>query len=245
MDKSTSGEIKKIEIYSFKDKKFRKKNGNAPQPYYIPVNPERISKGFNVGLDNRRAHGKQGTNPRFQSSAPINLQLEFIFDGTGTIQGYKYNSKRSGNQISSEDKKVKNQIQTFIDMAYNINGQIHRPNFLKLHWGKDLVYPCVLSDLSLNYQIFDKGGDPIRVKANATFTEYIDPEEQEQKSRKNSPDLTHLKLTKAGDRLDLLTEDIYDETRFMLQVARANNLTSFRNLEPGLSLRFPPIQKAE
>ena len=61
----------------------------------------------------------------------------------------------------------------------------------------------------------------------------------------SSPDLTHYRKGTAGDRLDLLTYKIYDDSKYVLQVASANGLTSFRNLRAGTDLYFPPFDKNE
>ncbi|HEU6454372.1 MAG TPA: peptidoglycan-binding protein, partial [Roseateles sp.] len=58
-----------------------------------------------------------------------------------------------------------------------------------------------------------------------------------------SPDLTHKRVVKAGDRLPLLCNEIYGTPHLYLQVAAANGLDDFRNLAPGTQLFFPPLEK--
>jgi nucleoid-associated protein YgaU len=41
--------------------------------------------------------------------------------------------------------------------------------------------------------------------------------------------------------LPLLCNRIYNDPSYYREVARINNLSNFRNLEPGLILRFPPL----
>jgi hypothetical protein len=40
-----------------------------------------------------------------------------------------------------------------------------------------------------------------------------------------------------------MTQNIYNDTKYLLQVASVNDLTTFRRLDSGLKLRFPPISK--
>lgn len=232
-----NGAIEKVRIFAYTDKKFTKPNTTVEQPFYLPVNPESYSKNFKIETDNRRGHGNEGTDPRYISTAPEELKLDFIFDGTGTIENYRY--------TKPNEKSVKQQLKLFLDTVYNMEGKIHRPNFLKLHWGDYLAFPCILSNLDINYQLFEKNGDPLRIKISATFLNYVAQEERTARERTESPDLTHLRPTKAGDRLDLMTFDIYDDTKYMLQVAKANKLVTLRKLKPGIELRFPPIDKTE
>ena len=63
--------------------------------------------------------------------------------------------------------------------------------------------------------------------------------------RKSSPDLTHYRKMEQGERLDLLTFNIYNDPKYLLQVAKANSLSSIRNVQAGKELYFPPFDKNE
>jgi hypothetical protein len=88
-------------------------------------------------------------------------------------------------------------------------------------------------------------GNPLRAKITATFVKYETPVAVAAAARMSSPDLTHQRISKEGDRLDYLTFTIYDNTNYILQVAKANDLTSIRRIKPGLELFFPPINKTD
>jgi hypothetical protein len=45
----------------------------------------------------------------------------------------------------------------------------------------------------------------------------------------------------AGDTLPLLCFQIYQESKYYVEVARVNGLDDFRNLEPGRQILFPPL----
>ncbi|MCW5599977.1 hypothetical protein [Nitrosomonas sp.] len=230
------GAVEKVRIFAYTDKLLQKLNGSVTQPFFLPLNPENYSKNYKIETDNRRGIGNQGTDPRYESTAPEELKLEFILDGTGAIENYHY--------TDPSKKSVKDQFGLFLKTVYQIEGNIHRPNFLKVHWGEYLMFPCILSNLDVNYQLFESNGDPLRIKISATFLNYIASEERAARARLESPDLTHVRETKAGDRLDLITHDIYNNTKYLLQVAQVNGLTTFRQLDSGMKLRFPPINKA-
>jgi nucleoid-associated protein YgaU len=53
--------------------------------------------------------------------------------------------------------------------------------------------------------------------------------------------LTHARTVEIGDRLPLMTHQIYDDQSYYLKVAKANGLTSFRKLTVGKDINFPPI----
>lgn len=236
-----NGSIEKVSIYAYTDRLVTKQNEAAPQPFYLPINPENYSESRKVITDNRQGQGNQGTDPRYIATSPEELKLDFIFDGTGAIENYKYTDppKKSANV----DRSVKGQLKLFLDTVYHMEGETHRPNFLRVCWGQYLVFTCVLSSLDIQYTLFEANGDPLRAKISATFLNYLAKEEREAAEKKKSPDLTRGRTVKAGDRLDLMTHDIYNDVKYILQVARFNGLRTLRRLKPGSQLAFPPLEK--
>ncbi|HLK27334.1 MAG TPA: hypothetical protein VKT28_02045 [Puia sp.] len=199
--------------------------------FYLPINPESYTKNFKVGLEKTTGHGKSGTNPKYISTPPEELKLDFVLDGTGTMEGYVY------------DTPVEDQLSDFLDCTYTLNAETHRPRFLVIVWGGDyLSFKCVLSNVDVNHTLFTSDGKPLRVKVSATFLKYKNKKEQQQ-SQGNSPDLTHYQLSKQGDRLDLMTNNIYNDPKYFLQIGRVNGLSSVRNIKPGRDLYFPPFDK--
>lgn len=228
-----SGAISKVEIHAYPTNEF---NDRDKVVFVLPINPENYSRSKKINQDERTPHGNEGSDIRFVSTQPEELKLDFIFDGTGTVQGYPDQYK---------NVPVKDQLASFEAAVYDLNGDIHRTNFLKLHWGKYLVFQCVLSGMDISFPLFDKTGDPLRAKISATFLQYFTPQERAARANLRSPDLTHIRTVQSSDRLDLMTSEIYNDTRLLLQVARANNLTTIRNLSSQAELRFPPVSKTE
>lgn len=234
--------MEKVRIYAFKDKNFADPGegiSKVDPAFLIPVNPESFTKNLRIDLDQRRGHGNSGTDIRFKSTVPEELRLEFILDGTETIDGY------GGSDTTMKSMPVHDQLQKFLNSVYKYEGEIHRPNFLLLIWGSEIRFRCVLSNLDINHTLFNNKGEPLRVKLNATFLNYKAQAERLAEERRSSPDLSHYRMTKEGDRLDLMTYKIYNNTQYFLQVARVNQLTRIRNIQPGVELYFPPVNKNE
>ncbi len=230
-----TGELIKVQIHAFDDERFQRRSDIDPNPISLPVNPESFTQNFKMALNTQQGQGNQGTNPDYKGTKPEELKLDFTFDGTETIAGYEYNS---------DDHSVKAQLDIFMKVVYNMKCKIHRPHFLQVHWG-EFNFPCILSNLDLNYTLFKPNGDPLRIKASATFLNYVAQEERVARECKRSPDLTHVRLVKGGDRLDNMAHSIYNDPQYVTQVARANGLTTFRSIEPGLEMVFPPLDKTE
>ena len=230
-------QLKKLEIRSFASRDFSGEDESLK--FTTPINPESFSKNYKVELDTRRGHGNKGAEARFKSTAPEELRLEFVLDGTETMEGY------GGENKAYKKKPVHDQLKDFLKCVYKFDGNIHRPRFLIVFWGSEINFHCVLSNLDINYTLFDPDGKPIRVKINATFLSHQAREERLAQQRNSSPDLTHYRKVKQSDRLDILTYEIYNDPKYFLQVGQANALTSIRNVPAGRELYFPPFDKNE
>jgi len=229
----SDGELTKVKIRAFKNKKLTAP-ADRPNEFELPVNPESYSKNYKVEYDTKKGQGNQGTDPRFKSTAPEELKIEFLFDGTDTIEGYTY-----------PGVPVADQIDHFLNVVYNLEGEIHRPHFLKVGWGENFTFDCILTSLDLNYTLFSPTGAPLRAKASATFLNYIEQERRVRQENKESPDLTHVRQVKDGDNLPLMTYNIYGDVAFYLQIAKVNELSTFRRLKVGTDMIFPPLAKNE
>ncbi|MEO9146848.1 MAG: hypothetical protein ABI237_14960 [Ginsengibacter sp.] len=227
-DKSKA--LTKLIIHSFEKNDFREEK----LTFTTPINPETFTKTSHIELDTKRGHGQPGTNPIYKSTAPEELKIEFILDGTKTMEGYvdKYKSM-----------EVTAQIKSFTDCVYQYKKDIHRPMFLIIRWGSDVKFPCVMSHMDINYSLFKPNGDPLRAKITANFIKYESKEAIAAVNRPSSPDLTHYKKVHEGDRLDLLTYKVYNDSKYFLQIGKVNDLTSIRNLKAGLQLYLPPLDK--
>ncbi|HEY6901329.1 MAG TPA: hypothetical protein VI233_11820 [Puia sp.] len=232
------GDRKKLEkliIRSFTDRKFQ--NERTDLKFVAPINPETFTRNFRVSVDQQQGHGNEGTEIRYRSTVPEEFRLEFILDGTGTMEGY------SGKTSDYPTKPVTEQLQDFLDCAYFIDGGIHRPNFLIVMWGSDVKFRCVLTNVDINYTLFEPDGSPLRVKINATFLHHKSREEILAESKLTSPDLTHYRKVTQGDRLDNMSYSIYNDPGFLSELGAYNGLTTVRKLKPGVQLSFPPLIK--
>ena len=227
-------ELAKFEIKSFSDNEFKKDGGK--KDFKLPINPETFTRNLKVERDTTKGHGNNQTNPKFVGTSPEELKIEFILDGTGTLEGYLKALKST---------PVKDQLKKFLECVYDYDGKIHSPRYLKIHYGSELKLDCVLTSLDINYTLFNADGSPLRAKITANFLQYVAPKTRAKKERNSSPDLTHQRLVKAGDRLDLLTFEIYDTPSYLLQVAMTNQLTTVRTIRPGQELLFYPLSKTE
>jgi hypothetical protein len=221
--------VKKLTIYAYSDKRLEKKDSDQ---FVVPINPEKYARSVKIEHDAKSPQGGQGSEARFKSSAPEKLQLEFVLDGTNTIYGY-----------AQTGQTVLQQVTKFRDTVYKLKGDIHQPRFLKIVW-KDFTFHCTLSEMTVSFVLFDAEGAPLRAKVSATFLEHKETERRVREENQSSPDLTHTRILEDQDSLPLLTHRIYGKSDYYLEVALANDLTTFRPLPSRKGrLTFPPLDK--
>lgn len=231
----------KVTIQTYKDNKY---GGKDSVVFTALINPTGFSLTHKVEYNTERKEGANATNSQFIKKSPQTLQLEFLFDGTGVTEansGNKLINKIKGKDPFSKTA-VEKQLADFYSATGDFNGTIHKPYTVTVTWGK-FEFKGALTELTIDYKLFNKDGSPLRAIGKATFLESISEELAALMANKNSPDLTHKRTVQDGDTLPLMTERIYGDSKYYLEVAKANGLVNFRQLKPGSELYFPPIEK--
>lgn len=220
------GQFEKLKIYAFSDPGCENQVG---EPFVAMMNPENYTQEIKMEFENGQGQGTSGSQPRFKLKPPEELSFEILFDCTGIID----HNPRS--DISQE-------IDDFKQFLMGYEGDIHQPKFFRFVWGTSLMKGiCVL--LNIAYKLFSPNGKPIRAICKVTIREMKEEEARVAQERASSPDLTHYRTVKKGDTLPLMCYRIYGHSKYYLQVAQVNKLSNFRELQPGLELFFPPIEK--
>lgn len=202
-------------------------SGSHIAEFQAYVNPNEITLAYEMEYDSAQGSGTTNSRMEFKKVKPGDMSLTFFLDGTGA----------NGRALDVQDAILQFQTVT------GYNGDIHRPNYLKVVWGTLQVKRCVLKSASIAYKLFKPSGVPLRAVITATFTDCADDKTRVAMAQDQSPDLTHVRLIKAGDTLPQLCQEIYGDPRYYLAVAEANGLDDFRRLRAGIKLFFPVLEK--
>lgn len=222
-----SGFLDKLKIIGFKDA--TESSLGVPFSIYIAMfNPEKYSTTKNSLFNNDRRPGATGSEQRFNREQPRTFNFDFLVDGTGA---------------SGEKREVLADIILFRATCGFI-GDTHRPTYLILQWGTFLAR-CVLTSLTIDYTLFRSDGTPLRATLKASFTEYTTPVLEQLQNFLSSPDVTHIRTITATDRLDLMSYNIYKDSKYYMELAKVNNLNQFRKLKVGDKIVFPPVEKTK
>lgn len=199
------------------------------------INPSSFKRKYGTkfsgtSTDNGAAIGKAAPVPKFSASEPEEVSFKLTLDGTGVVP-------------DAVGTTVADQINKLRDIAYTYSGEDHEPDAVQIDWGDELkAFQGRLTSLDIDYTLFDPDGVPLRATMDLKFIEALTETQVALEANNQSPDLTHIVRVREGDTLPLLCERIYKDVSKYLEVARFNNLTSFRQLTPDTLLRFPPMR---
>lgn len=220
---SERGMLEKMLILAYESPDY---GGEPVARFEALVNPGELVLSYEMEYDSAQGAGTNNSRMQFKKQKPGDLNVSLFIDGTGA----------SGRLVD-----VQEEVERFQSVT-GYNGNIHRPNYLKVVWGTLQVRRCILKSVSVVYKLFKPDGAPLRAVINAVFTDNADDRTRVALAQDQSPDLTHVRLVKAGDTLPGLCAAIYNDPLYYLEVARFNRLDDFRNLQPGARLIFPPLE---
>jgi nucleoid-associated protein YgaU len=213
---------------------------NEVDSFTVDFNPNTFSVNNKIEFQKADAKGSAGSDPQFDKIPPLEFTVEFTLDGTG-VAAKRLAQANRGAYNNQKQNYVKTKIKELRSVTgCEINGEIHRPNYVGLLWGTFDI-KCVLTSLSIVYNLFDREGTPLRAKVTCNFLERLGPGEGSRASKFESPDLTKQVIVKEGDTLPLISKDKYESSSYYIQLAKANKLRNFRRLSPGMKLKLPPM----
>jgi hypothetical protein len=220
-----SGQLKKLTIKAYEKPDYTDKSVAEFSAY---VNPGEITLSYEIEYNSAQGAGTTNSRMEFNKQKPGDMTLTFYIDGTGV----------DGSPAIDVQKK----IEEFQNVT-GYSGSIHRPRYLKVVWGTLQVKKCVLKSASIVYKLFKPNGIPLRAVITAVFSDNSDDQTRVAMVRDESADLFHLHLVKEGDTLPALCYEIYGDPGYYLEVAQANHLNDFRQLNPGSRIFFPPLER--
>jgi len=236
------GQLQKMMLVAYSDAAFQSPTGDR---YEVLVNPESYSLSYGSQSNPQAAQGSSEVVSSFNKRIPQSVSFTFLFDGTGVIKKTAgvLTGLASGLAIpgvNANPPDVTQDIANFKKVVYDYRSDTHQPPYVQLRWGV-LLYNCKLTRMTISFKLFKPDGTPLRAEANCTFEEVIDRERLAAIEGRQSPDLTRIRTVVEGDTLPLLCFREYGDSKYYFQVAAVNNLTNFKELQPGTQLIFPPI----
>ena len=209
-------------------------------PFTPMYNPSTLTVNHSVTHECKKRLQSGNISKKFLRTDPRTMSVELFFDGTGASPSNLSGFGVDVASLAPGPNDVDIQIQTFLKLGYQIASATHQPNYMMMVWGT-FVMTAVLKSANVTYSMFDTDGRPLRAKMTISVEEYIDFSLWTKERKLNSADVSKSITVVAGDTLPLLCFKEYGNANLYQQVAEVNNLTNYRDLEPGMELLFPPL----
>jgi Contractile injection system tube protein len=199
----------------------------AGQPYSVMMNPDTIKWQQGIDYNSQQAPDKSTPSQKYKSTPSQKLSFDIVIDCTGIVDSSRTNMVTEINALQK--------------IVYTYNGDIHRPNFVKIQWGQNITFNGVLDSLDTSFTLFKPDGSPLRAKISLSFSQYVSPATATKQAAPKSPDLTHVLTVSQTVNLPQMCQKIWNDHSLYVEVAKYNGLNKFRNLKSGQKLLFPPV----
>lgn len=215
-DSNSGAGMKYMSFKAFKDIGFTEPVPDTPKDgFKVMINPETFERSLGVKPAKEktsRSGNSSGTDAGLEAEK---YAFDLIFDGTGV----------AGPKMDGE--KLNAHFQTFLNVAYATRAsqkEKKKRNFVELSYCGEIFY-CKMESMTIQYQLFQPDGYPIRIKVNCHFSSVEEPKKDAAGGKKGKTDKKKSNNVnrKTPNRASIETEKSYDET---LEAARKNNSMS-------------------
>jgi hypothetical protein len=198
--------------------------------FTVMLNPSSYTHTHKITYARGSIFGQLGSDVKFAQIGEDTVSFQVIIDGTGVVA--------PGSSGSYPD--VKTQLQKLQGVVYDYQGVKHEPSVVRLLWGT-MIFFGRMTKMEVEHTLFKPSGAPLRAKVKLDFIGFMSKEKEALVANRSSSDLSHSVEVRDGDTLPLLCYRIYKDSSRYAEVARFNNMTAFRKLEPGTRISFPPL----
>ena|SRR5947209_7851305 len=122
-----------------------------------------------------------------------------------------------------------------------IDPGLHAPPVCQFQWGRAPFFQGVVTSLKEKYTLFDKYGRLLRARVTLTLKSYKSAAVQLRELKPKSPDHTHVRVLREGERLDQLAGEAYGNPRLWRVIAEENDIDRPRFVPTGTPLRIPAL----
>lgn len=202
--------------------------------FKFEINPDTINTSHKNKFSHLKGINTSGRNADYAYSHSDEMSLQLTLDDT-------LSTVFIGKELGSTTNGITAEVEDFLESCFYIDGDIHRPRFLRLEWGQ-ISFDCRLKSINVSYTLFNADGNPLRAILDTVFVSDMADSKRVRLEDLRSPDVTHNRLILQGQTLTNLTKEIYGDASNYLTVAQANELDHFRRLKPGTNVQFPPLE---
>jgi nucleoid-associated protein YgaU len=173
--------------------------------------------------------GKNVPRIKFSQGGSQTLKLQLFFD-----------TYAEGTDVRTHTDPLWQMMMVNSDKT-NPRSNKSEPPPVSFQWG-GLVFDAVITNMSQKFTLFFKDGTPARTTVDITLEQLADDQDfARQNPTSGGGEAPRTRLVKAGERLDLIAYDEYEDATEWRRIAQANALTHPLRLRPGQRLVIPPL----
>jgi hypothetical protein len=173
--------------------------------------------------------GKNVPRLKFSQGGSQTLKLQLFFD-----------TYAEGSDVRTHTDPLWQMMMVNSDKT-NPRSNKSEPPPVSFQWG-GLVFDAVITNMSQKFTLFFKDGTPARTTVDITLEQLADDQDfARQNPTSGGGEAPRTRLVKAGERLDLIAYDEYEDATEWRRIAQANALTHPLRLRPGQRLVIPPL----
>lgn len=199
--------------------------------FEVQINPATLSWSKEIAYESDEVVGSGSKERKYKGHKEDKLSFKIVLDDTGVLSGSQKAKKSIAFMVNQLEK-----------VLYTVNSESHEPRYVIIIWGV-FCFEGRVTSLSYDYTLFSPDGQPLRVTISLSFSSHLNKDISNKKEDKKSPDLTRIITLKAGESIAEWCYKIYNDSSYCYDVAEYNRLNSFRDVKPGVSLIFPPLNR--
>ncbi|MFM1799995.1 MAG: hypothetical protein RLZZ117_2273 [Cyanobacteriota bacterium] len=222
--------LERLTISAYRDGNFKYKDGND---FVVWMNPQSYKRTLSIRTKEKAEVNSPAPSPTYMKVGDETLDFKLIFDTTGLVLS------PLGSEIMPEDG-VMALIEPLIEKIAKVPQGRKHPNFVLLSWAQ-LQAKCVLTSMSITYKLFRPDGTAIRAEVDMAFKIFTSAITFRSYTDTASEKVPEYVTVLQGDTLPALCARIYGDSSYYIDVARFNQIFSFRRLKTGTQLIFPPL----
>lgn len=193
--------------------------------------------------EQKAANGKNSPPAELSQAGAQTLKLELWFDTYTPDKEAVYGTEKDVSQITD---KLWEFMKVSTETMPDKDDKKHVP-LVAFHWGV-FFFVSYITNMTQRFTLFTREGIPVRAKVDVTFTQYRDIDDRRKDLFQNPTSgggpVNRIHRVVAGDRLDLIANQVYRDAAKWRYIADYNGLKHPADIYPGQTLIIPFEQEA-
>jgi hypothetical protein len=204
-------------------------NTDTGEPVQCMFNPSEYTLSKQNRWERGETKGKNVPRLKFSQGGSQTLKLQLFFDTYADEMDVRIHTEPLWQMMMVNSNKI------------NPRSKKGEPPAVMFQWG-GLVFTAVITNMTQKFTLFFKDGRPARATVDITLEQLGDEGDfAAQNPTSGGGEAPKTRIIHAGERLDLIAFEEYDDATQWRRIAEANGLTHPLRLSPGQILVVPPL----